>query len=177
MSLSHFDEKSGVILCHTSWGSWWQTVHDVHIEVLLQSNIKSKDIKVKISPNFLECSVLNNTVIKGKPFSTIREDDSLWTIEDGEGGQRVLSVVLTKADYVGKEKIWEALMADRSYQPDPLTFHEMRKKIDLEKFQIENPGMDFSKAKLQKCYDTIPGYPPSESLELQDKSEAEQQQS
>lgn len=74
---------------------------------------------------------------QGKPFSTVKEDDSVWTIEDGDGGKRILSIVLTKADYVGKEKIWEALMDDRSYQPDPMTFHEMRKKIDLEKFQLE----------------------------------------
>lgn len=64
MSLSHFDEKSGIIPCQTPWGSWWQTVHDVHIEILLQPTIKSKDIKITISPNFLQCSIFNKDIIK-----------------------------------------------------------------------------------------------------------------
>lgn len=68
----------------------------------------------------------------------------MWTIEDGDDGKRILSIVLTKADYVGKEIVWEALMADRRYEPDPMTFHEMRKKIDLEKFQIEVTFIKFN---------------------------------
>lgn len=28
-------------------------------------------------------------------------------------------------------------MEDGSYKADPITYHEMRKKMDLEKFQIE----------------------------------------
>lgn len=45
--------------------------------------------------------------------------------------------MLTKADYVKKEIVWEALLEDGSYRADPITYQEMRKKMDLEKFQIE----------------------------------------
>lgn len=30
-------------------------------------------------------------------------------------------------------------MEDGSFRADPITYHEMRKKMDLEKFQIEVP--------------------------------------
>lgn len=153
MSLSHFDEKSGIVPFKTEWGSWWQTVYEVHIEVNLPANTRSKDVSVKIQPNYIECIVHKNTIFKGKLFSTVHADDSVWTIEDG----KILNIVISKADYAEKEQIWEALLEDGRYQPDAWTIHEMRKKIDLEKFQIENPGMDFSRARLDKCYDTMPG--------------------
>lgn len=33
-------------------------------------------------------------------------------------------------------------MEDGSFKADPITYHEMRKKMDLEKFQIEVPIKD-----------------------------------
>lgn len=62
MPLSHFDEKSGVVAFKTSWGSWWQTVDEVHITINLPNNTKSKDVKVKISANRIECIVHGNIV-------------------------------------------------------------------------------------------------------------------
>lgn len=77
---------------------------------------------------FLSCQF-----IQGKLFGTVHSDDSVWTIEDG----CLLTIVMSKANYEKKEEIWEALLHDGHYQPDPPTLHEMRKKIDLEKFQLE----------------------------------------
>ena len=54
-----------------------------------------------------------------------------------EDNGTLLNIVLPKSDYTAKEIVWEALMADKRYQADSLTLHEMRKKLDLEKFQIE----------------------------------------
>ncbi|XP_052126801.1 nudC domain-containing protein 2 [Frankliniella occidentalis] len=88
----------------------------------------------------------------GTLFQTIHVDDSVWTIEDG----CLLDIVLSKSNTFKQDEIWESLMEDGSYKPDPLVFHEMRKKLDLERFQLENPGFDFSQAKLQKCYDKPP---------------------
>ncbi len=55
----------------------------------------------------------------------------------------MINIVLPKADYTKKEIIWEALMDDRRYEPDPLTLLEMRKKIDLEHFQNEVSQLQF----------------------------------
>lgn len=71
---------------------------------------------------------------QGNLFRKIHADETVWTLEDN---CTLLNIVLAKADYVRKEVVWESLMEDGSYKADPLTFHEMRKKIDLEKFQIE----------------------------------------
>lgn len=59
-------------------------------------------------------------------------DETVWTIEDG-----FLCVVLVNAKSSVSEEMWESLLADGSFAPDPLTLLEMRKNLDLEKFQIE----------------------------------------
>ncbi|XP_046394213.1 nudC domain-containing protein 2-like isoform X2 [Ischnura elegans] len=166
--LSHFDEKSGIVPCATPWGRWWQTVQEVNIEVTIPLGTRSKDIKVKLVSNEIECTVLNQLIFKGKLFGVVRSDEMIWTIEDGNK----LWIVLSKIPQKRKDEVWEALLMD-NYAADPYTFHEMRKKMDLEWFQIENPGFDFSKAKLSKAYDRLPGMPfPSQINEELEDSEA-----
>ncbi|KAK3912356.1 NudC domain-containing protein 2 [Frankliniella fusca] len=150
--LSHFDEKSGTVRCPTPWGNWWQTVQEVHIEVNLPPNSKSREIDVNLEPKSIEVLVRKELVFKGTLFQAIHVDDSVWTIED----RCLLDIVLSKSNTFKQDEIWESLMEDGCYKPDPLVFHEMRKKLDLERFQLENPGFDFSQAKLQKCYDKPP---------------------
>ncbi|PSN42495.1 hypothetical protein C0J52_09796 [Blattella germanica] len=165
-SLSHFDEKSGVVSFCTDWGRWWQTVHEVHIEVNLPENTRGKEVSVKVTPNEIDCIVRKNVLFKGRLFSTVHPDETIWTIEDS----KLLNIVLAKADVTLKDEIWESLLEGEMFKPDPLTLHEMRKKMDLEKFQIENPGFDFSRAKLSKCYDRVPGW----SEDVLKKSEEEE---
>jgi len=71
---------------------------------------------------------------QGNLFRKVHADETVWTIEDGG---TLLNIVLTKADFVKKEIVWESLMEDGTFKADPITYHEMRKKMDLEKFQIE----------------------------------------
>ena len=71
--------------------------------------------------------------MKGPLFSTVHPDDLVWTIEDG----CLLDIVLSKTSPITKNEVWEALLEGGGFQPDPLTFHEMRKKLDLEHFQLE----------------------------------------
>lgn len=49
----------------------------------------------------------------------------------------MLCILLAKADYSFKEDMWESVLAEGEFQPDPWTLHEMRKNLDLERFQIE----------------------------------------
>ena len=68
-----------------------------------------------------------------------------------------MSILLAKAECSRpSDEVWPALL-EGEYRADPLVLHEMTKKIDLEKFQIENPGFDFSGAELSKKYDSFPG--------------------
>lgn len=68
-----------------------------------------------------------------------------------------VSILLAKAEFSRPaDEVWPSLL-EGEFRADPLTLHEMTKKIDLEKFQIENPGFDFSGAELSKKYDSFPG--------------------
>ncbi|XP_050420908.1 nudC domain-containing protein 2-like isoform X2 [Adelges cooleyi] len=133
MASSFFDEKSGIIPCNTEWGRWWQTVDEVHIEIKTPA-IKSKDVKVNVTNSKISCDILGKLLFSGNLFRKVHADETVWTLEDNG---TLLNIVLTKADYIKNEIVWEALMEDKSFKADPLTFHEMRKKMDLEKFQIE----------------------------------------
>jgi len=73
-------------------------------------------------------------VQQGNLFRKVHADETMWTIED-DG--TLLNIVLAKADFIKKEIVWESLMEDGSFRADPIIYHEMRKKLDLEKFQIE----------------------------------------
>lgn len=62
MDISHFDEKSGIVPCNTEWGRWWQTVDELHIEVTLPVNTKSKDVKVNVTNSSITCQILGKTL-------------------------------------------------------------------------------------------------------------------
>lgn len=62
----------------------------------------------------------------------VRADEALWTLED----KKTVHIVMTKADACSTETAWESLLKD-DFLADPWTFHEMKKKLDLERFQIE----------------------------------------
>ena len=59
-----FDEKSGIVACETSWGRWWQTVAEVHIDVKLPEGTRAKSIKVDTTPSTIACSVQGTTTFK-----------------------------------------------------------------------------------------------------------------
>ncbi|XP_047477580.1 nudC domain-containing protein 2-like [Penaeus chinensis] len=111
--------------------------------------------------------VLNKVIIEGSLFAVVRTDETIWTIED----KKILHIALTKADACTKETVWEGLLKD-DYLADPWTLHEMRKKLDLERFQIENPGFDFSGAQLKKSYDK----PKGSEIEEWEKKQKEKQE-
>ena len=125
-----------------------------------------------IKPNKLKCTVRGKCIFEGIPFETIIEDESTWTIED----QQLLRIQLVKMDERSKDTCWLSLLKDPiQFQPDPYILNDMRKKLDLERFQLEvhdiqfytvfvylitrsfyfiqNPGFDFSGAKLDKKYE------------------------
>lgn len=64
MSLSHFDERSGIIAAETPWGRWWQTVSEVFVEINIPPGTPGRDCKITIKPNYLECHVKDKELIK-----------------------------------------------------------------------------------------------------------------
>jgi len=62
MAVSHFDEKSGIVPFNTEWGRWWQTVDELHIEITLSLNTKSKDVKVNVTNSSITCQIYGKTL-------------------------------------------------------------------------------------------------------------------
>jgi len=69
--MSLFEEKSGVVVCKTDWGSWAQTIDDVVIEINVPKGTKSKEIKCNISPKSLAVSVQGKEIVKVYIFNAI----------------------------------------------------------------------------------------------------------
>lgn len=57
MTMSHFDERSGVVYCKTNWGQWGQTIDEVFVEVDVTEGTKAKDIHCNIKPKAISVTV------------------------------------------------------------------------------------------------------------------------
>jgi len=62
--MSLFEEKSGLVVSKTDWGSWAQTIDDVVIEINVPKGTKAKDIRCKITPKSLTVFVKDVEIIK-----------------------------------------------------------------------------------------------------------------
>ena len=62
--MARFDEKSGLVPCDTSWGTWAQTIDEVFLEINLEEGTKSKDIKVDIGANRLSVNVAGKKILE-----------------------------------------------------------------------------------------------------------------
>lgn len=144
--MSDFDERSGIVACETEWGRWWQTMDDVTVEIDVLSGTKAKDIKCTIRPTWISVSVSGNIVFEGDLAKPIQPDDSVWTLED----KRLLQIFLVKVDKTASS-CWPSLLTNR-FEANPYIKDEMEKKLTLQRFQLENPGMDFSGASISGNY-------------------------
>jgi len=144
--MSHFDEKSGVIASHTEWGSWWQTMEEVYIEVLCAQPIRAKDVKCEIKNKHISLEVQGVSIFQGDLCEPVHADEALWTLED----KVRVHICLGKAHNTAAH-CWPSLLKGQ-YLADPMTYDEMQKKLTLQRFQFENPGMDFSNATMSGNY-------------------------
>ena len=76
-------------------------------------------------------------------------DESTWTIED----KKLLRIQLVKADQRTKDECWLSLL-ENQFSPDPIILHEMRKKLDLERFQIEVSFLQHYMVKIKEFWNT-----------------------
>ncbi|GFS09707.1 NudC domain-containing protein 2-like [Elysia marginata] len=131
--MAHFDERSGIVPCKTKWGSWWQTIEEVFIEVDpgVGTELSGKEIKCTIKPKSIALSIQGNVVFEGELFEHIHADEAIWTLED----KRYVRICLSKAHDTAAH-CWPSLLVGQ-YQVDPMTFDEMQKKLTLQRFQFE----------------------------------------
>ncbi|KAM6977472.1 nudC domain-containing protein 2 [Aplochiton taeniatus] len=138
----HFDERSGVIPCKTPWGSWYQTMEEVFIEVNVQQGTSGKEVKCNMGAKQIELHVKGIEVFKGKLFGSTVADEATWTLED----KCLIRIVLTKSNREAGN-CWTSLL-EGQYSADAWVQDQMQRKLTLERFQRENPGFDFSGAEI-----------------------------
>jgi len=73
-------------------------------------------------------------------------DESVWTLED----RKMVRVCLVKADRTASN-CWSSLLVNQ-FPADIITLDNMQKNLTLQRFQFENPGMDFSNATISGNY-------------------------
>ena len=64
--MAHFDERSGIVSCKTEWGSWWQTIEEVFIEVDagVGTVLSAKEIKCTIKSKSIALFIKGVTVFE-----------------------------------------------------------------------------------------------------------------
>ena len=60
----HFEERSGVVPCKTPWGSWYQTMEEVFIEVDVPHGTSGKEVKCRLGSRDIELHVKGKEVFK-----------------------------------------------------------------------------------------------------------------
>ncbi|KAI0216608.1 NudC domain-containing protein 2 [Lamellibrachia satsuma] len=119
---------------------------EVWIQVNLTECTRAKDIRCDVSTKRLNVCVKGHMTIQGELFREVHADDIVWTIED----KKLLVICLPKSDRTAGS-CWKSLL-DGQYEADPWTWDQMQQKLTLERYQIENPGMDFSGASISGSY-------------------------
>jgi len=144
--MSDFDERSCVVACPTTWGRWWQTMEDVTAEVNIAEGTLSKQINCNITTSHLSLVVNGTSIINGPLWNTVQAGESVWTLED----RKMVRISLIKADKTAGN-CWKSLLV-KGYAADPILLDNMQRQLTLQRFQFENPGMDFSSATISGNY-------------------------
>lgn len=146
---SDFDERSGVACCKTPWGNWYQTVEDVVIVINVEKGTRGKEVNVVIEPQHISCVVRGRELFSGRLRQGILVDESTWSVED----QKIIRILLVKRSHKKEYCFWPSLFENGEFAVDTLTKDQMQKNLTLERFELENPGFDFSNAEITGNYE------------------------
>ena len=106
----------------------------------LQPGEKLPQFEIKITATHLTVGIKGNPPFLNEELGGhCVTDESLWMIEDDE-----LHIQFSK---MKRAETWMSALKGHQVL-DPLLEQEVRKNILLERFQQENPGFDFSDAKM-----------------------------
>ncbi|CAH8293615.1 unnamed protein product [Schistosoma intercalatum] len=142
---THLKGQSGLICASFEWGSWWQTIQEVFIEIPFRQIVDVKQIVCKITNSTITCGFVGQQpLLSGNLFSLIKASESTWSLHE----KKHMVMCLIKAS---PGTCWHSLMTD-NWKADPLVLDEMERNITIQRLQIENPGMDFSSADISGNY-------------------------
>eukprot|EP01025_Chloroclados_australasicus_P065949 TRINITY_DN9011_c0_g1_i4.p1 TRINITY_DN9011_c0_g1~~TRINITY_DN9011_c0_g1_i4.p1 ORF type:complete len:181 (-),score=15.67 TRINITY_DN9011_c0_g1_i4:479-1021(-) len=137
---------------------WDQTLQEINMYIQLPGEVKAKQLTCSIQSNKIDIGITGNPPyleastcfvfriqlkvyrrrINGQFSQRVLPSESFWTIEDG-----TLHIQLTKAE---QGVPWKEVIVGHGNLQSMLGVEEDRKRLMLERFQLENPGFDFSQA-------------------------------
>jgi hypothetical protein len=124
---------------------WEQTLDDVTIYIAAPPHVtKGNQLNCIISARHLKLGGQGSDqwFLNEDTFATVDVSESTWSLERDDG-KNVITIYLTKAH---RGELWEAALRGNqaaSSTLDPMALEQVRKDMMLERFQEENPGMDF----------------------------------
>ncbi|EGG15287.1 LYR motif-containing protein 7 [Cavenderia fasciculata] len=122
---------------------WDQTLEDVNIYITPPPGVTAKMIDCTITKTRLSVGLKGNPPFLDEEFySTIKEKESLWMIEDGE--LHITLQKMTKAETWSMALKGHKLLSDT--QKETQISEDVKKQMMLERFQQEHPEFDFSSA-------------------------------
>ena len=130
---------------------WDQTVDEVNVYIAAPPDIRARNLDVRVSRERLSVGIKDTLPYLDHSFAhAVRADDSLWCLSDGE-----LRFTLCKAT---RGTPWRCVFVGHDDSSDADGVSELQSRVDhdadakrllLERFQMENPGFDFSNAMVQ----------------------------
>ena len=112
--------------------SWGQTPEEINVNVRLNFNtttetkINKSDLKVSLKPDYFEILYLNKPVLNGFLSSTIKVDESTWTLNN-TSQPNVVDLVLTKAK---SGEAWTSLLRDQDKFGDYVLSDEQKRTLE-----------------------------------------------
>jgi len=120
-------------------GSWRQSHETVDVVVPVPAGTRARDVRCDVSATSALVGLRGQpALLEGELGGRVKVDETLWTLEDGEVNVRLQKMEPGQA--------WAALLQGH---PLPLLDLELdRKRLLLERYQLEHPGFDFSGAEV-----------------------------
>ncbi|CAG9462509.1 unnamed protein product [Pedinophyceae sp. YPF-701] len=116
---------------------WRQTVEEVEVFLDTPPGVRAAHLDVSIKPRHLTIGIKGNPpYLDHELGGQVNVSESTWTLDGG-----CLTVELSK---VQLGVLWPA--AFQGHQLDGADLEADKKSLMLQRFQMENPGMDFSGA-------------------------------
>ena len=152
--------------------SWEQGESDVTVTVPIPKGTKAKLCEVKLGNTTLSVGLKGQApILSGNLFSRIKEEDSMWSIEDGER----LVVHMEKAN-LNHEEWWHCVIAGhpkinmKTLKPPPKNFNTMddgaqatiqKMMFDQHQKRLGQPSSDEIKMNeaMEKFKEQFPGQP------------------
>jgi CS domain len=121
---------------------WEQSLDTITLYLDPPPNCQAKDLDIIIATNHIKVGLrgADTYFIDESLFSCIDTSESCWFLDPQDS---TLQLVLYKQR---RGETWECALQGRDTTINPLLQRELQQQLLLERFQEENPGMDFRSA-------------------------------